>query len=76
MNNKSLIFKIASITLLAIDIAFLLFFITEAVLVVAKINFLSNLHIVLFVVFIIANLIYISYISTLLIFNKLKSKNK
>ncbi len=73
MNKKSLIFKIASIILLVLDISFLLFFSISIALVIAKTTLLSNLHIVAFIVFLIVNLLYVGYVSALLILNKVKA---
>ena len=61
MMKTNLTFKILSFILLAIDIAFAVFFFVNFILTLAKISVFGNIHLVLFVITIVLNVCYFVY---------------
>ena len=68
--SKNSFFKIISITLLVINILFLLFMFVSLILVLSKTAVFNNLHFILFLIVLVLNAIYLTYI----IINFVKNK--
>ena len=76
MKNKSLVNKIIFISLLCINICFLMFFAVSGILAMAKVLIFNNYHFILFLIILILNLICLLYYLIILLLNVKRIKNK
>ena len=70
--NK-LIFLISTIFIAVIDASFAIFFAISLFNVFTKFALLGNIHFILFIVTLSINVVYLAYLITTLIYNKVKS---
>lgn len=72
MSKTSWLFKISTIICLVVDIAFTIFFAISLVNVLTQYMVLGKIHFILFIVTLCVNIVYIIYLISVLIYNRIK----
>lgn len=76
MIKKMNLFKMLSLSLLCLNVFYLIFSLSSSILAIKKLSILSNIHFIIFIIILAFNLLYFMYVFIKLILNYKRIKNK